>query len=138
MILFDLKCRNNHTFEAWFRDDATFKAQNRAGEITCPVCGERKIAKAPMAPHVARSKGSEDQAWKSSAQAIAALRELRRHVEENCDFVGQRFPEEARKIHYGEVAERNIYGEATDEEADELTEEGIRLHRIPWFGRRDS
>ncbi len=138
MILFDLKCRNNHTFEAWFRDDATFKAQNRAGEITCPVCGERKIAKAPMAPHVARSKGSEDQAWKSSAQAIATLRELRRHVEENCDFVGQRFPEEARKIHYGEVAERNIYGEAKEEEARELRDEGVEFHRIPWLGRRDS
>lgn len=138
MILFDLKCRNNHTFEAWFRDDATFKAQNRTGEIACPVCGERKISKAPMAPHVARSKGGEDQAWKSSAQAIAALRKLRRQVEENCDFVGQRFPEEARKIHYGEVAERNIYGEAKEEEARELRDEGVEFHRIPWLGRRDS
>lgn len=138
MILFDLKCRNNHTFEAWFRDDATFKAQNRAGEITCPVCGERKIAKAPMAPHVARSKGGEDRVSKISARTKVALGALRQHIEENCDFVGEKFPEEARKIHYGEVAERNIYGEATDEEADGLTEEGIRLHRIPWLGRHDS
>ena len=67
-----------------------------------------------------------------------ALRELRRHVEDNCDYVGTQFAEEARKIHYGEAEERNIYGESSDEDAVSLNEEGIKVQRIPWLPRENS
>ena len=121
MIVFDLKCRKDHIFEAWFRDNVTFDEQVEAGVVACPVCGTKKVEKALMAPHVA--KGG---------------RELRRQVEENCDYVGPTFAEEARKIHYGESDERNIYGETSNEEAKALDDEGVKVQRIPWLPRENS
>ncbi len=146
MILFTLRCPHDHRFEAWFRDGAAFEAQAAAGAIACPSCGAVDIVKAPMAPAVVRggapapaatdpaaSESPPPQAPPAGAARLRALlTELRRHVEATCEPVGERFPEEARRIHYGEVEARPIYGEATTEEAEALEGEGIAVARIPW------
>lgn len=139
MIKYELKCRKDHVFEGWFQDSATYDKQAAAGEIACPVCNSRKISKAPMAPSIARSKAerSADEA-KQKAVMMKALRELRDHVEKNADYVGDKFAEEARKIHYGETDERNIYGETSKDEAEALAEEGIDVAMIPWVPRGDA
>lgn len=142
MIVFDLKCAHGHVFEAWFRDSAAYDAQARAGEVVCPVCGDVRIAKAPMAPQVARRSGEEaparEAAPKPAAEAMRRLRALREHIEKTFDNVGDRFPEEARKIHYGEAERRDIYGEATLDEARALDEEGIAFGILPRLPRHDA
>jgi hypothetical protein len=136
MILFALRCAAEHEFEGWFRSGKAYEKQSVAGEIACPVCGDVKIEKAPMAPRVARSRGSE--AGPSPEQVRKALTELRKQVETNCDYVGERFADEARRIHYGETEKRSIYGEASAEDAKSLHEEGIEFQRIPWVDRTDA
>jgi hypothetical protein len=136
MIRFTLRCAADHEFEGWFRSGDTFEAQREATEIACPTCGDTRIQKAPMAPNIGRSHKNVPAL--SSAQMRAALVELRRQVESNCDYVGERFAEEARKIHYGEVDPRGIYGEATAEESHELAEEGVSFGRIPWISPSDA
>lgn len=142
MILYELRCSSDHAFEAWFRDSAAYDQQAADGEIVCPVCGGRDIGKAPMAPRLARRARDVEPAPSGaagkSAKVRAALMELRRQVEASCEHVGDRFAEEARKIHYGETDHRNIYGEATDVEAREHVEEGVKFGRIPWLPRTDS
>ena len=142
MIQFKLKCADDHEFEAWFRDGATNDAQSKAGEIECPLCGDRSVAKAPMAPRSIRSAGnrgaSEERAREVANQILRAVGKLRDHVEKSCDYVGEEFAEEARRIHYGETEERNIYGEATNQEAEELDDEGIEYSPIPWFPRKNN
>ena len=136
MILFTLRCAHGHEFEGWFRDGDGFEAQQKAGEIACPECGQTAVEKAVMAPRLARSRGSSPPI--SPAQFRAALLEMRRQVETNCDYVGERFAEEARRIHYGEIDPHGIYGEASEEESRELTDEGISFGRIPWVPHTDS
>ncbi len=161
MILYDLKCRKDHVFETWFRDSAAYEEQVAAGAIACPTCGSRKVEKAPMAPRLARGarrgRARDDavqggargepggkmaaqmiEGTAEAAELMGQLRALRRKVEENCDYVGGEFAEEARKIHYGEQDPRNIYGETSDEQAEELHEEGVTFNRIPWAPRQDS
>ena len=148
MILYDLKCRKGHLFEAWFRDSASYDDQVAAGEVACPTCGSKRVEKAPMAPRLAkgsRSRGTGDDAPAEQAEAetrrvgetMQAVKELRRKVEENFDYVGPQFAEEARKIHYGEKDPQNIYGETSKEEAEALREEGVTFARIPWPARQD-
>jgi hypothetical protein len=135
MILFTLRCPHGHEFEAWFRDGDGFEAQQKAGEITCPECGDTAVEKAVMAPRLARSR---EVPAISPAQFRAALVEMRRQIETNCDYVGNRFAEEARRIHYGEIDPHGIYGEASPEESQELSDEGISFGRIPWLPTTDS
>jgi hypothetical protein len=146
MILYNLCCSADHVFEAWFRDSAAYDEQAAAGEVLCPVCGNASVAKAPMAPRIAKGgdRGEESDPGPQTYTNTKAtemrrmLTELRRHVEDNSDYVGDKFAEEARKIHYGETEEHNIYGEATEDQAEELTEEGVKVGRIPWLPRTDS
>jgi hypothetical protein len=154
MIVFDLKCRKDHVFEAWFPDSASFAEQVEGGKVLCPVCGSRKVAKALMAPNVAKTKGRaaarppEGGSTGDAGMAVAEtekagelrrlLRGLRDHVEKNCDYVGGQFAEEARKIHYGEADPRGIYGETSDSEAKALKDEGIEVARVPWLPRENS
>jgi hypothetical protein len=133
MILYTLRCATDHEFEAWFRDGATYEAQAAAGEIACPECGDVEVEKAPMAPRVARAKAEP-----SPADVRRLLQQVRKHVETNCDYVGDKFAQEARKIHQGDTKRRGIYGEATDAERSALTEEGIEVHRIPWVPPNDA
>jgi hypothetical protein len=136
MIRFSLRCASGHEFEAWFRNGEGYDAQQAAGEIACPECGDTHVEKALMAPSIGRSRAVR--ASITPAQLRSALIELRQQVENRCDYVGGQFAEEARRIHYGESDPRGIYGEATSEESRELAEEGIKFGRIPWVQPSDA
>lgn len=133
MILFSLRCSADHEFEAWFRDGATYESQAAGGEIACPECGETDVQKAPMAPRVAKRKSDL-----SPADFRRMLQQVRKHVETNCEYVGNKFADEARKIHKGQADKRGIYGEASDAEHRALTDEGIEVHRVPWVPPNDA
>jgi hypothetical protein len=138
MIVFDLRCSKGHEFEAWFRDSATYEKQIEESSISCAVCGDGKVGKALMAPAVSsgRPERTPEKAH-AAAEAMRFLRKVQNHVEKNFDHVGERFPEEARKMHYGEADKRNIYGEASAGEAKALRDEGIQVGQIPWLPRQD-
>ena len=149
MILFTLRCDKGHEIEAWFRDNAAYTRQHGRGEIACPECGSNKIEKAPMAPRVAKSRGEapppaaptpmeQPERPPTPAEFRRALQQMRRYVETNCEHVGPRFAEEARKIHKGEAKSRGIYGEATDAESEALADDGIEVARIPWVPTSDA
>ena len=147
MIVYKLTCKNDHAFEAWFKDSDTSEQQLEAGQVLCPSCGTTSVHKALMAPRVAKGRKqpqaaprqlTNDREAAARAEFIKAVSELRQHVEANCDYVGERFPEEARRIHYGEVDRRDIYGEASPDEARKLRDEGVEVYGIPWLPRHDS
>jgi len=140
MIRYTLRCSNDHEFEMWFRSIADYDRAIGADEVACPVCGQSKVEKALMAPAVAGARKGDPGKEERVKLAVPdprqqAMREtllaLRKQVTENADYVGPRFAEEARKIHYNEVEARGIYGEATSEEAQALTEEGIGFLPLP-------
>jgi hypothetical protein len=154
VIRYNLVCDKRHAFESWFQDSAAYDKQARRGLVSCPLCGSAKVEKAIMAPRLARKDKSTSIAVReetASALADAAapdsspvamispqehefrkkLKELRDHLTANADNVGKKFPEEARKMHYGETEHRSIYGEASAEDAKELHEEGIAFHPLP-------
>ena len=137
MILFKLKCSAEHEFEGWFRDGATYERQAKRGLISCPTCGDSTVEKAPMATRLARSAPRENPP-PSPEQLRRMLQQLRRHVETTCDYVGDRFAEEARRIHEGDADPRGIYGEASDEESRALAEDGIEVARLPWIPATDA
>jgi hypothetical protein len=155
MIRYSLVCERGHAFESWFADSAAYDRQAKRKLVTCPHCGSAKVDKAIMAPRLATAKKR-----KASAEAPAApeapapaampaapapvamispqeqevrakLKELRDHLTKNADNVGAKFPEEARKMHYGETEHRSIYGVASLDEAEELADEGIEFHPLP-------
>ncbi len=152
MIRYALVCEKGHEFESWFADSAAYDRQAKRKLVSCPHCGSAKVEKAIMAPRLATSKiGTEpvdapalpDAATPADMPAPVAmlspqerelrakLKELRDHVTRNADDVGPKFPEEARKMHYGEIERRSIYGVASPEDAAELAEEGIDFHPLP-------
>ncbi|TNE67526.1 MAG: DUF1178 family protein [Alphaproteobacteria bacterium] len=148
MIVFDLKCPHDHRFEAWFRSSAAYEEQCVSGAVECPYCGSIEISKAPMAPNVAAKGNTKPEPRRDTPKSVmhstgdarlaemagevqAIMERMRAHVEENCDYVGNRFADEARKIHYGETEERGIYGETTSEETRALMEEGIDVLPLP-------
>jgi hypothetical protein len=149
MILYRLKCKKGHEFEAWFADSAAFDKQEKRGQLTCPNCGSSKVTKALMAPSVvkrgkrrpARKIEKEPEAVESPKPEVqrvaahrelaAAMRKLRAEIEAKSEYVGPRFSEEARKIHYEEAPARGIHGEATADEAKALKEEGIEFYPLP-------
>jgi Uncharacterized protein conserved in bacteria len=132
MILFELRCSREHHFEAWFKDGEAYESQAAAGAIACPHCGDTRVSKAIMAPRLNKSTGQALDAEGAARAMRRLLGELRSSVEASCDYVGEGFAEEARKIHYGDVEPHGIYGEASDEQAAQLEEEGIAVSRIPW------
>ena len=135
MIRYTLTCDQDHAFEMWFRSGADYDRVARARKVECPVCASTKVSKAPMAPAVAGTHREEKVTLAAPDPRKVALRqallELRQKVTENADYVGPRFAEEARKIHYNEVEPRGIYGEASSEEASALAEEGIGFLPLP-------
>jgi hypothetical protein len=131
VIVYNLRCRNGHEFEGWFRDSAAFDAQSADGKLSCPACNSRRIEKAIMAPAVTGSEREPEQAKPDARQMRQFMTGLRKYIQENAEYVGVNFAEEARKIHYGETAERHIYGETTVEEARELVEEGVDVAPLP-------
>ena len=149
MIHYALICEKGHEFESWFADSAAFDKQIKRKLIACPHCGSAKVDKAIMAPRLATGKKRKAPAEAPVAAPAAPekapvamispqeqefrvkLKELREHLTKNADNVGQKFPEEARKMHYGEIEHRSIYGEASPQDAKELAEEGIEFHPLP-------
>ena len=153
MIRYALICEKGHDFESWFQDSTAFDKQAKRGLVNCPQCGSAKVEKAIMAPRLsasAKKHGVAGQARPPSVDAPATpaspapvamislqhefrskLKELRDHLTKNADNVGPKFPEEARKMHYGEIEHRSIYGVASPEEAKDLSEEGIEFHPLP-------
>jgi hypothetical protein len=119
-------------FEAWFPNSAAFNRQKAKRVIACPDCGNTNITKAPMAPNISTGKGRDNAPANEAVDPTVMLAKLREHIEANADYVGDKFPEEARKIHYGETAKRDIYGEASEDDARALNEEGIDFQRLPW------
>jgi hypothetical protein len=160
MIRYNLVCAKGHEFESWFAGSAAYDRQAKRGLVECPICGSAKVGKALMTPRLARSGKSSPAApaaRETTAPETAAphapaasgaaapvavispqeqelrtkLRELREHLVKNADNVGQRFPEEARKMHYGEKEHRSIYGTASPDDAKALHEEGIAFAPLP-------
>ncbi len=134
MITYALLCDNQHRFDAWFRSAEAFDAQLARGIVSCPVCASIKVEKALMAPAVARSgsdKVSVSSGHPQQAEIRELLRAMRRKVVSEADYVGDRFAEEARKIHFHEADPRGIYGEATRDEVARLVEDGIDFLPLP-------
>ncbi|UUP17113.1 DUF1178 family protein [Nitratireductor thuwali] len=136
MIRFDLACAQDHSFDAWFRNGADFDAQNEKGLIACPHCGSNDVRKALMAPAVSTSRKKSQVALAmgdEQKKALAKLKALSEKVRENADYVGDKFAEEARKIHFGETDPRGIYGEATSEDVKGLVDDGVDFLPLPVF-----
>jgi len=136
MIRFSLACQDDHSFDGWFRNSEDFDKQKKRGLIACPECGSAKVEKALMAPAVSTGRKRETMALAMNAEqkkAMAQLKALSEKMRENADYVGDKFAEEARKIHFGETDPRGIYGEATPEEAKGLADDGVAFMPIPMF-----
>ena len=140
MIHYDLICELGHAFDGWFRNSAAYDEQAGSGLVTCTHCGSAKVEKQMMAPGIpvkANRKAGSARTMVTApadprlAELMQMVREMRRHVEDNAEYVGDRFAEEARKIHYEESEQRGIYGQTTPDEARELIEEGITVHPLP-------
>ena len=156
MIRYSLRCTKDHAFEAWFRSSADYDKQAAGNGVPCPICGDHRIVKAPMAPSIGRAGKDKGASPPPAVQGAAtpsapvqaeekvqlaadprqqaliqAMRELRKKIVEGSDYVGDKFAEEARKIHYQETEPRGIYGEATREEAEKLAEEGVEFAPLP-------
>ena len=133
MIRYDLVCDQEHRFEGWFRDSASFEAQCAACQLSCPECGSMAVRKSLMAPSIG---GGPKVEGRRAAALRAKMAAVRSHVEENFDYVGEDFSDEARRIHNGESDERDIYGEASAHEVKSLLDDGIPV--LPLSGRRKS
>lgn len=150
MIRYSLHCERGHAFESWFQSSSAYDTQIKRKLVTCPVCGSAKVEKAIMAPQIIGKKKRESAVPAPAAatsevtapastpllmaqerELRAKLKELRDHIVKNADNVGERFPNEARKMHYGEIEHRPIYGEASPEEARSLIEEGVEVSPLP-------
>jgi hypothetical protein len=136
LIRFSLSCDHDHEFEAWFRSNDDFDRQKKRGLVDCPTCGSTKVQKALMAPAVSTGRKREKIALAMNdmqKKAMAEMKALSEKIRENADYVGDKFAEEARKIHFGETDARGIYGEATLDEAKSLAEDGVGFMPIPVF-----
>jgi len=155
MIRYSLACERGHEFDSWFASSSAYDKQAKRGLVACPICGSTKVEKAIMAPRLARSDKAIDVPAPPAAPTPAPtapapqgpepvamispqerelrtkLKELRDHLTKNAENVGRKFPEQARKMHYGEIEHRSIYGEASPQEAKDLHEEGIEFHPLP-------
>ena len=133
MIRYDLQCENGDAFDAWFGDSADFDRQAAQGLVECPHCGSKAIAKAPMAPAIIKSRRRRQAESERAPEkvTVAMAKQVREHIRDNYDYVGDRFPEEARKMNDGESEHRPIWGEATPQEAKEMMEEGLPVAPLP-------
>lgn len=135
MIRYSLSCEKAHEFEGWFAGSADFDQQVERGLVSCPVCNSLQVTKALMAPSVSTARKQDEMrtlAMDAAQKAVLAkVKETLAEIRANTEDVGERFPEEARKIHYGEVDQRGIIGQATLQEAKALVEEGIDIAPLP-------
>ncbi len=153
MIRYSLRCEAGHAFESWFQSSSAYEQQEKRKLVNCPACGSDKVERAIMAPQIVSKKGREIAAPEPATstevstevtapastpllmaqerELRAKLKELRDHIVKNADNVGERFPNEARKMHYGDIEHRPIYGEASPDEARALIEEGVEVSPLP-------
>jgi hypothetical protein len=150
MIHYNLRCERGHAFESWFQSSSAYEAQEKRKLVNCPTCGSAKVERAIMAPQIVSKKRREsavpapaaattEAATPASTPLLMAqerelrakLKELRDHIVKNADNVGERFPSEARKMHYGDIEHRPIYGEASPDEARALIDEGVDVAPLP-------
>jgi hypothetical protein len=158
MIHYNLRCKKGHAFESWFQSSSAYETQEKRGLVNCPVCGSSEVERAIMAPRIVSKKGRESARPEPApapapttgitgpevttpaptpllmAQEVelrAKLRELRDHIVKNADNVGERFPNEARKMHYGDIEHRPIFGDASPDEAKALIDEGVEVMPLP-------
>jgi hypothetical protein len=155
MIRYNLRCGRGHAFESWFQSSSAYETQEKRKLVSCPSCGSTKVERAIMAPQIVSRKGRDSAAPDSVPAAATApstevtptgstpllmaqerelrakIKELRDHIVKNADNVGERFPNEARKMHYGDIEHRPIYGEASPEEARSLIDEGVEVSPLP-------
>jgi len=148
MIRYRLKCKKGHEFDAWFASSAAYERQAKGKQLSCAKCGSTQVAKALMAPKLTKRSATKQGAAKETVRVreagkpethrlaahgelMAAMRKLRTEIEAKSEYVGPRFPDEARKIHYEEAPARGIHGEATADEAKALSEEGIEFFPLP-------
>jgi hypothetical protein len=148
MIRYRLKCKKGHEFDAWFASSAAYEKQAKGKQLSCAKCGSTQVAKALMAPKLTKRSATKQGAARETARVreaakpethrlaahgelMAAMRKLRTEIEAKSEYVGPRFPDEARKIHYEEAPARGIHGEATADEAKALSEEGIEFFPLP-------
>jgi len=144
MIIFDLQCVNDHRFEGWFKNTSEFESQLSSALIHCPACGTEQVARIPSASHLNLGKANPQQAIASQTTPAPPtkdmnvfLRKLHDHVKQNFEDVGDEFATEAKRMHYGEIEERNIRGNASRYEVEELHEEGIMAFPLPSFPDKD-
>ena len=153
MILYQLHCDQNHQFEGWFKNSEAYDTQAARRLVSCPICNSITVDKAPMAPRVLKGNRSKANSQEETAHDhgnetititnapsafFTALAELRKTIEANSENVGDRFSEEARRIHYGEAKRRSIHGEASLDDLQVLDEEGIDVAPLPWATRYDA
>jgi hypothetical protein len=152
MIRYSLHCDRGHSFESWFQSSSAYESQEKRKLVNCPVCGSAKVERSIMAPQIVSKKGRDSRTNDVPAPAQpsevaspgstpllmaqerelrAKIKELRDHIVKNADNVGERFPNEARKMHYGDIEHRPIYGEASPDEARSLIEEGVEVSPLP-------
>ena len=149
MIRYNLRCEKGHAFESWFQSSTAYESQEKRKLVSCPSCGSVKVERAIMAPRIVSKKGREAAPQQAPAPEATAsseatpllmaqelelrtkIKELRDHIVKNADNVGERFPNEARKMHYGDIEHRPIYGEASPEEARSLIDEGVEVSPLP-------
>jgi len=134
MIKYTLICEGDHEFEIWFSKSSDFDDQAPKGLIVCPYCGSTRVQKGIMAPNVSTSRKKEAAASKrkkAMTMMNKAADKIRHEIEQSCDYVGDKFADEARSIHYGEKPERAIYGQASPKEAADLHEEGVGIAPLP-------
>lgn len=140
MIKYNLKCKNKHEFESWFSDSKEFEKLKSKKMIECALCGTNVIEKSIMSPNVLSKEEKENRI--KSSKNLKKIREdllkMRNFVEKNFEYVGKDFPREVRNIYYDNRKNKNIYGKATEEETEELKEEGIELTSIPWIDKREN
>ena len=144
MIIFDLQCANDHRFEGWFKNTAEYKNQLASSLVHCPICGTEQVAKIPTASHLNLGKtpektlqAAQNEQAMPAQDANALLYKLHKHIQQNFEDVGNNFAEEAKRIHYSEIEERNIRGNATKKEVADLNDEGIVALPIPDLPDKD-
>ena len=138
MIKYNLKCENGHEFESWFSNSNEFEKLNKKNLLECIFCSSNKIEKSIMAPMISGSKSKgkgEELLDKEFLKQRNNLLKLRKHVEKNFEFVGDKFSEKVREVYYDRKTKKSIYGTTTPEEREELAEEGIDLLSIPWVNK---
>ena len=138
MIKYLLKCKNKHEFESWFSDSKEFEKLKKKNLIECIFCHSKNIQKSIMSPNIASKEKNVEKKFnnKEFDKIKKELIKIRKFVEKNFEFVGDKFPKEARNIYYDNKKNKNIYGTATPEEKLELEEEGIELASIPWINNK--